>query len=389
MGYEDVVHRCFRCGYCKFTSDYQDVNCPAYRKFELDTYFAGGRFWLINAWLNEEIETSKDYGEILYSCATCANCEDQCPFGGFNDDLLDMIEDAKADLLDEGLVPSSVKDYLEAVSTQGNAYGMSKRERGKWAEGTGIDKYSDQEYLFYVGDVGSYDDVGKDMAESVGSLMTELGLSIGILGEEEISDGNDVKACGERGLFEDLVEKNIEMFDERGVEKIITLDPHAYNTFTQDYPFYGGEFEVNHFTQILLELLRENEDLLSEYNFTVTYHDPCYLGRHNDVYETPREILKTIPGLELVEMDKNRENAFCCGGGGGNVFTDVLESSGENSPSRVRVREALNTGADILAAACPACLTMLTDAVKAEGAEDEIAVKDLAEIVASAKSGNS
>jgi len=383
MEFEEIVHRCFRCGYCKFTEDYQDFNCPSYAKFGLDTYAAGGRMWLINAWLNNEIKTSEHYAEILYSCVTCGNCEKHCVFT-FKDDLLNIFEAAKAELVSEGLIPPPVRDYFKAINVNGNPYKEPQDERGKWAEGTNVQLYSDQEYLFYVGDVGSYDERGKKMAKSVGSLLADSGLSIGILGNEESSDGNDVKALGEKWLFKQLAEDNISKFKTKGVKKIVTLDPHAFNAFSQEYPSLGGNFEVWHYTQILANLMKDKKIPISEYKVKVTYHDPCYLGRHNGVYEPPREVLKSIPGVELIEMSRNRENAFCCGGGGGNFFTDIL-GVGEESPGRIRIREALDTGAEILAVACPMCSKMLDDAVKAEGLEEKIKVQDVAEIVNAAR----
>jgi len=383
MEFEEIVHRCFRCGYCKFTEDYQDFNCPSYAKFGLDTYAAGGRMWLINAWLNNEIKTSEHYAEILYSCVTCGNCEKHCVFT-FKDDLLNIFEAAKAELVSEGLIPPPVRDYFKAINVNGNPYKEPQDERGKWAEETGIQPFSDQEYLFYVGDVGSYDERGKKMAKSVGSLLADSGLSIGILGNEESSDGNDVKALGEKWLFKQLAEDNISKFKTKGVKKIVTLDPHAFNAFAKEYPSLGGNFEVWHYTQILANLMKDKKIPISEYKVKVTYHDPCYLGRHNGVYEPPREVLKSIPGVELIEMSRNRENAFCCGGGGGNFFTDIL-GVGEESPGRIRIREALDTGAEILAVACPMCSKMLDDAVKAEGLEEKIKVQDVAEIVNAAR----
>jgi Fe-S oxidoreductase len=383
MEYEDIVHRCFRCGYCKFTEDYQDINCPSYAKFGLDTYAAGGRMWLINAWLNNEIKTSEHYAEIIYSCVTCGNCKEHCVFT-FKDDLLNIFEAAKGELVSKGLIPPSVRDYFKAINVSGNPYKEPQDERGKWAEKTGVQTFSDQEYLFYVGDVGSYDERGQRMARSVGSLLTEAGLSIGILGNEEKSDGNDVKALGEKWLFEQLSKDNIDMFKKKGVKKIVTLDPHAFNAFTQEYPKLGESFEVWHYTQILVRLIKDSKIPLSDYKVKVTYHDPCYLGRHNGVYDAPREILKGIPGLKLVEMNRSGENAFCCGGGGGNFFTDIL-GVGEESPGRVRVREALQTGAEILAVACPLCAKMLHDAVKAEEVEEKLKVQDVAEILNAAK----
>jgi len=376
----DVVHRCFRCGYCKFPRDYVDFNCPSYKAFGWDTYSPGGRMWLIRAWLNDEIKTSPHFAEILYSCVACDNCKDQCVFPKFKDFLPDIFQETKAELVTEGKIPPKVRDYFKAITVNGNPYKLPQEERGKWAEGTGLQEFSGQEYLFYVGCVGSYDEVGQKMARTVGTLLSDVGVSVGILGSEETCDGNEVKILGETGLFTKLAEDNIQKLKKKGVKKIITLDPHALNVFKKDYPKLGGNFEVFHHTEILAGLIKEKRISLSEYKAKVTYHDPCYLGRHNLIYASPREILKSIPGLELVEMRRNRMNAFCCGGGGGNFFTDIL-GVGENSANRIRVREALETGARIIAVACPNCAKMLTDAVKVEEQEDKLEVLNIAEIV--------
>ncbi|MDQ1333715.1 MAG: hypothetical protein QG552_665 [Thermodesulfobacteriota bacterium] len=379
MKYGDIVHRCFRCGYCKFTSDYTDFNCPAYRKFRFETYSPGGRMWLIRGWLNGEIQNSERFQEILFSCATCANCVEHCVFA-FSDDLVNIFIAAREELVAEGLIPPPVRDYLKAIHVNGNPYKAPAAERGKWARGTPVEPYRDQDYLFYVGCVGSYDERAVKIARAVGTLLVKAGLSIGILGEKETCDGNEVRALGESGLFEQLAGQNIQAFRALGVKKIITLDPHAFNAFKNDYPGLGSEFEVYHYTQVLAPLIQAGKIPLKECSLKVTYHDPCYLGRHNHEYQAPRSILKAIPSLELVEMDRNGENAFCCGGGGGNFFTDIL-GGGEESPARLRVREALDTEAGIIAVACPQCAKMLEDAVKSEELDDRLKVMDLAEIV--------
>lgn len=376
----DIVHRCFRCGYCKFPGDYVDFNCPSYKALGWESYAPGGRMWLIRAWLSDEIQTSEHFAHILYSCAACGNCKEQCVYPRFKDFLLDIFEETKAELVNEGRVPPAVRDYFKAINVNGNPYKRPQDERDKWAEGTGLPKFSDQEYLFYVGCVGSYDEVGKKMARSVGSLLHNAGVSMGILGNEETCDGNEVKILGEAGLYTRLAEENILKFKMKGIKKIITLDPHALNVFKKEYPKLGGKFEVFHYTEILAGLIKDEEIALSQYNARVTYHDPCYLGRHNLIYSPPREILKSIPGLELVEMRRNNVNAFCCGGGGGNFFTDVI-GPGEDSPGRVRIREALNTGAEVVAVACPSCAKMLGDAIKGEQVDDKIKVMDVSEIV--------
>jgi len=235
----------------------------------------------------------------------------------------------------------------------------------------------------YVGCVGSYDERAKKMAQSVGNLLVKAGVSIGILGDTETCDGNEVRALGEAGLFQFLAEQNIAFFKKLGIKKIITLDPHSFNAFKNDYPALGGEFDVYHYTQILAPLIKEKKLSLSEYKARITFHDPCYLGRHNGEYDAPRNILEAIPGVETMEMEQNRDNAFCCGGGGGNFFTDIL-GGGKNSPNRIRVRSALDTGAQIIAVACPQCAKMLEDAIKAEELEDRLEVMDVAEIVTKA-----
>jgi Fe-S oxidoreductase len=382
----NIVHRCFRCGYCKFPGSYVDFNCPSSKAVGWDTYSPAGRMWLIRAWINGEVETSPHFAEILYSCVACDNCKDQCVYPAFKDFLPDIFQETKAEMVNEGKIPPVVRDYFKAIAVNGNPYKLPQGERGKWAQGTGLEDFSNQEYLFYVGCVGSYDEVGQEMARSVGRLLADAGVSMGILGSEERCDGNEVKILGETGLFTKLAEENILIFKKKGVKKIITLDPHAMNVFKKAYPRLGGKFDVFHYTEILARLLREKKVALSGYKAKVTYHDPCYLGRHNLIYDPPREILASVPGLEQVEMQRNRAGAFCCGGGGGNFFTDII-GPGEDSPSRVRVREALATGAEILAVACPQCAKMFTDAVKVEEREGSLEVLNLAGIVRRAWSG--
>jgi Fe-S oxidoreductase len=176
------------------------------------------------------------------------------------------------------------------------------------------------------------------------------------------------------------VEKNTQKFKELGVSKVITLCPHGYNTMKNIYPGLGVNLEVYHYTQILNDLTKKNKIKPPQAKAKVTYQDPCFLGRYNNIYDEPRQILQSIPGIELTEMERNRNDAFCCGGGSGNFVTDLLAGSAD-SPARVRVREAYETGADILAVACPSCLTMLTDAVKVENLDDKLVVKDISQIL--------
>jgi Fe-S oxidoreductase len=380
MEFADILHRCFRCGYCKFPNNYQDFNCPSYSKFRFETYSPGGRMWLLRAWLNGEIKTSPRLAEILFSCATCGNCVEHCVFPKFKDDILHAFLAAREEMVNRGTVPPAVRDYLKALQVHGNPYKLPASERGKWEHGLNLESYSGQEYLFHIGCVGSLDERGTKMARSAAGLLKKLGVSFGILGTGENCDGNEARSLGEKGVFQSLVEQNIKEFQRLGVKKVITLSPHAYHAFKNDYPKDSYPFEVFHYTQVLAMQAKKLSALPAHSPLQVTYHDPCYLGRHNKEYQAPRKVLKSISGLQLMEMGRVKENAFCCGGGGGNFFTDLL-GSGPESPARARVREAVDTGASVLAVACPNCAKMLGDAVKAENLEGKIAVREISEII--------
>jgi len=324
-----------------------------------------------------ELEWSESLAKALYSCSTCNNCVQSCKFP-FNKDIVNIITGAREEMVENGLVLPNVARFFRAIEDYGNPYRELRDNRGKWAEGTGIPNYHGQEYLLYVGCVGSFDETGQKSARALGEILLKAGVSFGILGAEEECDGNETCLLGERRIFEMLMEKNLGLFDRLGVSKVITLSPHSYNAFKNYYP---DKFEVFHYTQILGDLISKGKfNLSARLSAKVTYHDPCFLGRHNSEYEAPRQVLKAIPGVELTEMGRNRENSFCCGGGSGNFYTDFF-GGGENSPARIRIREAVETGASILAIACPVCAIMLDEAVKGEGLEDSITVKDISELI--------
>lgn len=380
--YGDIIHRCFRCGYCKFPVNWVDVNnCPAYARYRMETYSCGGRLWLTRAWLMDEIKWTDHLAHILYSCTACRNCEVKCPLG-FNVDILNMIRAAKGEMVERGRIPVEARDFLENIQIHGNPYGIPRSKRGDWMEEMSFEAYKGQEYLYYVGCVGAYDTRAQETARKLGHLLQKGGVSFGVLGKDEQCDGNEVNNMGEEALFETMVHDNITLLKRLGVKKIVTLSPHSYNTLKNDYPRYGGRFEIVHYTYLLQNLFEDGSlNPSQEIPVAVTYHDPCFLGRWNAEYDAPRMVLNSIPGVTLVEMERNRESALCCGGGGGNFCTDLLGGS-PDSPSRRRIREALTTGAGILAVACPKCLTILEDAVKVEGLDDKLVVKDIAEIAA-------
>ncbi len=378
MKHEELLHRCFRCGWCKMPLNYADFNCPSYLQYRFESFTAGGRMWLIRAWQQGEIQAGERLARILFTCVTCKNCVQTCAMAGIREQLVDIFMAAKGELAEQGLVPPSVRDYLKAMQTHGNPYKRPDAERARWAEGLDLPRYSGQAYLFYVGDEGAFDELGIGMARSVARLLGEAGVDFGILAEAETSDGNDVRATGEETLARALAENLTGKLNELGVKKVVTLSPHAFNIMKTDYPAWGGAFAVEHWTRVLAP--RVGTLPFKETVRAVTYHDPCYLGRWQGEYEAPRALLNAVPGVTLLEMPRNRKNALCCGGGGGNFFTDVL-GHGPDQAARVRVREAVETGAEVLVAACPLCLKMFDDAVKAEGLGERLAVRDAASLL--------
>jgi Fe-S oxidoreductase len=380
MEYAEILHRCFRCGYCKLPGNYIDFACPAYVAFRFETYSPGGRMWLLRAWLDKKLEPSRRFQEILFSCTACGNCVEQCALTKIKDQLLLAFTAAKAALVEEGKVPPSVRDCLTKLQKYGNPYGLARKKRTSWVEDTEVEIFSDQEFLFFPGDVGAFDSRGQEITRSVAALLKRLNVSFGILGDTEVSDGNEANAMGESDLFTVLAEENIRHFNELNVKKIITLSPHGYNALKKEYPALGGSYEVFHYTQILAA----HAGRLSFKNhlsaLPVTYHDPCYLGRHNWEYGSARKILAALPGVEIREMGRSRQNSLCCGGGGGNLFTDII-GNGPESPARIRVAEARDTGAALLVVSCPTCAVMLGDAVKSTNMDERIQVREISEIV--------
>jgi len=378
--YKDIIHRCFRCGYCKFPVNWTDVNnCPPYARFRMESYSCGGRLWLMRAWLNEQLEWSEHLAEILYACTTCKNCEIKCPLR-FSGDIVNMVIASREAMVEKGTIPNKVKTFLENVELYGNPYGLSKSRRASYLYDS-VERFKRHEYLLYIGCAGSYDDRAKKAVLALTIILKKGGISFGILAEDEVCDGNEVRSLGEQGLFEMLTQQNIEVFKKNGVKDIITFSPHAYHVFKNHYPAFGGNFKVYHYTHILYQLLKQEKIKLKDSSgLKITYHDPCFLGRWNREYEIPRKIIEKMPNAAIIEMEKNRDASLCCGGGSGNYYIDLLGGS-PDSPARRRIREAYEVGANVLITACPKCLIMLNNAVKEEELEGHIAVRDLSEIV--------
>jgi len=374
---------CTRCGQCRHFVESWLRACPSGTKYFAEPYYSSGRAWIAEAVLDGRVELDQTNQRYIYSCALCRACAEMCPVE-YKDYSMEVIQALREESVEAGIVPPNVRNAFKNVVTHGNPFGESAEDRCKWREGSNIPLYEEgQEYLYYVGCVGSYDTRSRQNARALGELLLKAGVSFGVLGNKEICDGNEIRKLGEKGLFESLVEKQAEVFKKLDVEKVVTLSPHSYNAIRNDYPEHGLATDVVHYTQLLRELIENGKvDVSKGFDTRVTYHDPCYLGRWNGVYEAPREVLGSIPGIDLVEMERNRERAYCCGGGGGNFYTDFL--SGVGGAACARVKEAYETGAKVLAVACPICTTMLSEAAKTEGIEEELKVMDISEIVVEA-----
>lgn len=389
--YEFEVMECLRCKAC-LCSPPPDLYklCPAHERFKFFAYGGGGKVAIAKAISMGTLDWSMDVADVMYKCTLCGACREACmgSLGRVQNpqeykwtNLMELFELMRVELTQLRLTPPKVTEFLRNITKQGNPWGRSRGERGSWIKGTGIEHFKPgDEFLFYVGCIGSYDPRCQKVAKALGAIFLKGSLSFGVLGNDETCDGNEVKMLGETGWFQLLAEENISKSKELNVKKIVTLSPHAYNAMKNEYQKFGGEFEVVHYTQLLWEMIQKGNIKLSNFNEKVTYHDPCFLGRYNREYDAPREILNAVPGVELLEMGRKKELSFCCGGGSGNFYMDLLHG-GENSPARIRIREAHETGADILAVSCPACLTMLEDALKTEGLERDLKVRDISEIV--------
>lgn len=327
--------------------------------------------------------------EELGGCTTCRACEDACPV--MNEHVGQIIDMRRYLVMAEGKMDPEAQRAVTNIERQGNPWGLSKKDRVKWRdqdETINVPtvkelKKADEEfeYLFWVSSMGSYDSRSQKIALAFAKLMNEAGVSFAILGNTEANSGDTARRIGNEFLFQEIAEKNIKTFEKNNVTKIVTIDPHAYNIFKNEYPDLGYEAEeVLHHTEMLYDLVSSGKlDPIVPINQRLTYHDSCYLGRYNGVYDPPREILTAIPGLELVEMVRNKESGMCCGAGGGLMWTE--ETTG-NRINVARTEQALETKPEMISSACPFCLTMLSDGTKAKDVDQDISTLDVAEILA-------
>jgi Fe-S oxidoreductase len=319
--------------------------------------------------------------EEVWSCTTCKACDEICPV---NIEIMDKILDMRRYLsLMESNFPAELGNAYRAMENQYNPWGMNQGDRAAWAKDldvTVVDpgQQLQHEYLYWVGCAGSFDDKNKKVTQSMAALLKRAGIDVAILGPSEMCTGDSARRSGNEYLFQMLATPNVEMLNGMGVKKIITQCPHCFNTLKNEYPQLGGNYEVVHHTQLLEELVSSGRLDLSgaTLNERITYHDSCYLGRHNDVYLAPRKVVGSIKGIEIVEMPRNGTTGMCCGAGGARMWME------ENVGAKVndeRAKEAIATGATRVATACPFCYIMLDDGVKGAGKdESEVKVADIA-----------
>jgi Fe-S oxidoreductase len=320
--------------------------------------------------------------DTVWACTTCRACEQECPV--FVEQVSEIVAMRRFLTLEEGRLPSTVAQALRNTERQGNPWGQPRHQRADWATGLDVPLMADVEkvdVLYWVGCAGSYDPRNQKVSQAMVQIMKAAGVSFAILGEEETCNAEWARRAGEEYLYQMQAEGNIETLKQYQFNRIVTQCPHCFNTLKNEYPQFGGEWEVVHHSQFLQELIAGGR-LTLQGGWTggvVTFHDSCYLGRYNQVYDEPRQVLGSLPGLNLTELQRSRERGFCCSGGGGCMW---MEHEASQRINGVRMEEILALNAELVAVSCPFCLVMLDEAASSRDSENPPALKDLAELVA-------
>ncbi|MBW2411467.1 MAG: (Fe-S)-binding protein [Deltaproteobacteria bacterium] len=361
----EAFKRCYQCGLC-------DVVCPwnRVRTFSMRRIVREATFGMT------DIES-----DDIWLCSTCGTCPQQCPRD------VQQIESGVAlrrIATEYGVFPNTAKPIRgvsASLTGEGNPLNEKREDRAKWAEGLSVKSFNEEmEILYFSGCYLSYDPRLKKVAAATAKILNKAGVDYGILGTKENCCGESIRKAGDEELFRRLAKENIKTFIDNGVKKILVSSPHCYHTFKNEYPDFMVNFEVVHISQYLSELIEQGRLELGEaYAKKVTYHDPCYLGRHNGIYEQPRDVLKKVPGLEFNEMIESRTTSLCCGGGGGRIWMETMK--GERF-SDFRIAQAMDAGAEVLATSCPYCITHFEESRLSLEDSESLVIKDITEIVA-------
>ena len=360
----EAFKRCFQCGLC-------DTVCPWNRviNFSMRKIVRQATFGLT------EIES-----EDIWRCTTCGRCPQQCPR---DVQQIDSVVSLRRIATEYGVFPKPVtpiRTVRGSLVGEGNPFGEERKNRANWAEGLSVKTFTEgMDVLYFPGCYLCYDPRLKKVAKATANILNLAGVDFGILGPKENCCGESIRKTGDEELFKRLARENIKTFIDNGVKKILVSSPHCYHTFKNEYPEFMVDFEVIHISQYLFELINEGRlELTKEYRKKVTYHDPCYLGRHNGIYDEPREALNKAPGLELIEMPESRVDSLCCGGGGGRIWMETPK--GERF-SDLRLEQAIGVGAEVLVTSCPYCIANFEESRLTLDVVKNIEIKDITEIL--------
>lgn len=367
------LHSCYQCGTCT-------GGCPVARKSKLNI-----RKLVHECLLKKGLGQLKEKPE-LWDCTTCKTCSIRCPMGV---DPMDLIIGMRSSLVEEGDIPPTIMDALESMNRHGNPWGKPRNRKTEWMkglpEGTRVKDFSKGDrapFLYFVGCTPSFDPRVQNIPRALVPILQQAGVDFGILGNEEPCCGSEIRRMGESGLFGEIVKTNMKDFAAYHIERIFTSCPHGFNVLKNEYP--QGRLDVLHATQLLVNLLEQGKlTFRREIKKVVTYHDPCFIGKQNGLFDQPRILLKAIPGLTLREFDRSRERSLCCEGGGGRMWVEASSDKVQRL-AQIRVENALESGAQVLVTACPFCLLTLEDMVKTSGHEKTLQVMDVVELLAEA-----
>jgi Fe-S oxidoreductase len=334
---------------------------------------------------NGSPESAKMVGSViseeeLWGCTTCRACQEACPV--YIEHIPTIVDMRRHLVLEESRFPTEVTPTFKNLETNGNPWGISREDREKWAEGLRAPKMrevgEEVDYLYWVGCAGAYDARNQQVARAMIEILNTAGVSYAILGKEETCNGDPARRIGNEYLFQILAEQNIEILNGYRFKKILTTCPHCFNTLSNEYRQFGGNYQVVHHTELLEEVIKNGSLKLNKNSeHAVTFHDSCYLGRHNDIYEAPREVLNAIPGIKLKEMPRNRSKGFCCGAGGGRMWMEEMHPKVNHR----RVDEAANLKSEIVSTSCPFCATMIADGINETKSQEKMENKDVALLV--------